>query len=946
VIAQFAAWWFASTLIGLVAFPIAYRIFGRLSDRGYGLSRAFGLLVSGYALWMGASIGILRIDFSSVLGCVVVVAGLGIAAGMGRWSEIVQWMRKNLTVVLAMEAVFLLSFAIWSFVRANNPDITATEKPMELAFLNSILRSRSFPPADPWLSGFAISYYYFGYVLLALLTRLTSVSAGVAFNLGNALWFALVALGSYSVIFNLLRRRALKARLVLALLGPLFLLIAGNLEGSLEVLHARHVGWDQTPDGSMSSTFWTDLEIEQLENPPVNSEPSWRPERYLWWWRASRIVRDIDLSGQPIGIQPIDEFPFFSFLLADNHPHLLALPFALLAVGFCLQIFMSGRRDEVHLGRVEIQRDSLERGAIIALGLILLVVLIRLGSNIASGMDTLEAVGAAARLLLLTAGGLVLISILSLLQIGILPSSMTRLEFWVSAWLFGALAFLNTWDFPIYFLLLMAVLWWTSREAPIGRIIMRLGGTGIGIAVAAVLLYLPWYPTFGSQLGGIVPNVAFTTQVPHFLIMFGTLFLPLGVWMIRRVVRDWRQRDQIRLLVIGLGILGLLLVATALVSLLAYFILRRDPGLLMQALSGLGITDIPLLIREMLLRRLTGSGTALILGLLLAAGIVALLRGTKKANDPEDAAAGPNAWPFVVLLIAVGSFLILFPEFFYLRDFFNVRMNTVFKFYFAAWILWSLAAAYAAADLIPRGWAWIVSAGTLIVATPQVFYYYETQAASGRILMPVYVVLWVLWALGLGYYIYRNWPPKLGWLRALYALAVIPVFLGLLYSVQGVLTRTNDFDPYGGRTLDGIAHLQSWHPEEYEAILWISSNLEPGVILEAVGGSYTEFARISTHTGFPTVLGWVYHEVQWRGENHRLFIGTREDDVRRIYEARDPGEMLALIDLYDIDYVYVGPRERSTYEFLSENRMMEFLRPIYQNLAVTIYAVDDVELAQ
>jgi uncharacterized membrane protein len=930
----------------MAAFPIAYRIFGRLSDRGYGLSRAFGLLVAGYVLWMGATIGFLRIDFSSVLGCVIVLGGISFAAGMGRWREILDWMRKNLAALLMMEAVFLTAFALWSFVRANNPDITATEKPMELAFLNSILRSRSFPPGDPWLSGYAISYYYFGYVLLALLTRLTGVTAGVAFNLGNALWFGLTALGSYSLVYNLLAKKELKARLTLALLGPLFLLIAGNLEGSLEVLHARHVGWTEEQNGVMSSEFWTDLEIEQLENPPASSDPSWRPERYLWWWRASRVVRDKDLLGEPIGIQPIDEFPFFSFLLADNHPHLLALPFALLAVGLSMQIFMSGKRHEGSPVRVKIPRDSLERGIILALELIIFVVLIRLGIDIKSGANLLEAVLSAVRLLLIVTGGVALITIFAFVQIGVLPSSLSRREFWLSAWLFGALAFLNTWDFPIYFMLFMAVLWWTSRETPLSSLIVQLGVTGASVAIAAVLLFLPWYPTFGSQLGGIVPNVAFTTQVPHFLVMFGTLFVPLGVWMVVRLIRGWRKGDEIRLPVIGLGIIGVFLAATAVVSLLAYWVLQRDPGMLMQALSGLGITDIPLIIRAILSRRLTGSGTSLILGLLLGAGIVVLLRGTKRTNESGAAPSGSNTWPFVILLMAVGSFLILFPEFFYLRDFFNVRMNTVFKFYFAAWILWSLAAAYAAAELIPRGWAWIVSAGTLIVATPQVLYYYEAQTSIGNVLLPLYIGLWAMWGGGLVYYIIRNWPPKLGWLRSLYVLCVIPVFLGLLYSVQGVLTRTNDFDPYGGRTLDGIAHLQNWHPEEYEAIQWINANLETGVIAEAVGGSYTEFARISTHTGFPTVLGWVYHEVQWRGEQHQLFIGTREDDVRRIYEARDAGEMLVLLDFYDIDYVYVGPRERTAYEFLSESRMMEFLRPIFENSAVTIYAVDDLERAQ
>jgi uncharacterized membrane protein len=943
VIAQTAVWWFASTLIGLAAFPIAYRIFGRLSDRGYGLSRAFGLLVAGYVLWIGATIGFLRIDFSSVLGCVIVLGGISFAAGMGSWREILDWMRKNLATLLTMEAVFLTAFAVWSFVRANNPDITATEKPMELAFLNSILRSQSFPPADPWLSGYAISYYYFGYVLLALLTRLTGVTAGVAFNLGNALWFGLTALGSYSLVYNLLAKKEFKARLALALLGPLFLLIAGNLEGSLEVLHARHVGWTQEQNGTLSSTFWTDLEIEQLENPPAGSEPSWRPQRYLWWWRASRVVRDTDLLGEPIGIQPIDEFPFFSFLLADNHPHLLALPFVLLTVGLSMQVFLSGKRQEHFSGRVKIPKDTLERGIILTLLLIVFIVLIRLGIGITSGTDPLEAVLSAVRLLMIVAGGVALIAIFAFVQIGVLSSSLSRREFWLSAWLFGALAFLNTWDFPIYFMLFMAVLWWTSREAPFSTLIVRLAVTGVAVVVAAVLLFLPWYPTFGSQLGGIVPNVAFTTQVPHFLVMFGTLFVPLAVWMVVRLIRGWREGDERRLPLIGFGILGALLAVTAVLTLLAYWVLQREPGMLMQALTGLGITDVPLIIRAIITRRLTGSGTSLILGLLLAAGIVVLLRGTRSSKGSDTATSESKTRPFVILLIAVGSFLILFPEFIYLRDFFNVRMNTVFKFYFAAWILWSLAAAYAAAELIPRGWAWIVSAGTLIVATPQVLYYYEAQTSIGNILLPIYLGLWVLWGGGLVYYIIRNWPPRLGWLRSLYVPAVIPVFLGLLYSVQGVLTRTNDFDPYGGRTLDGIAHLQDWHPEEYEAIQWINANLETGVIAEAVGGSYTEFARISTHTGFPTVLGWVYHEVQWRGEHHQQFTGTREEDVRRIYEARDAGEMLVLLDFYDIDYVYVGPRERTAYEFLSESRMMEFLRPIFENSAVTIYAVDDLE---
>src|SRR4030065_187474 len=120
----------------------------------------------------------------------------GLLAGRGRWPEIARWARGHVRLLIAEEAVFTLSFAVWVLVRATNPEIVATEKPMELAFLNAILRSPHFPPQDPWLSGYAISYYYFGYVLLSLLTTWTGVSAGVAFKLGSALWFGTGAGGT------------------------------------------------------------------------------------------------------------------------------------------------------------------------------------------------------------------------------------------------------------------------------------------------------------------------------------------------------------------------------------------------------------------------------------------------------------------------------------------------------------------------------------------------------------------------------------------------------------------------------------------------------------------------------------------------------------------------------------------------------------------------------
>ncbi len=136
--------------------------------------------------------------------------------------------------------------AAWAYFRRYNPEIAGTEKPMEFAFLNGILNSTRFPPQDPWLAGYGISYYYFGYVILAMLVQLTGVLPGVAFNLGLAAVFALTLLGSFGLVYNLVRgdesaeggSPSFRRGLGFGLLGALLLGLMGNLEGVLEVLHA------------------------------------------------------------------------------------------------------------------------------------------------------------------------------------------------------------------------------------------------------------------------------------------------------------------------------------------------------------------------------------------------------------------------------------------------------------------------------------------------------------------------------------------------------------------------------------------------------------------------------------------------------------------------------------------------------------------------------------
>ena len=134
-----------------------------------------------------------------------------------------------------------------AFVRASNPEVTTAggEKWMEVAFINAIMHSPTFPPHDPWLSGYAISYYYFGYVMAAMLAELTAVSAPVAHNLMLSSIFALSAVGAYGLLYDLLSayrrwRGGEKKTGVLPALGaflaPLFLLVTSNLQGFFEIV--------------------------------------------------------------------------------------------------------------------------------------------------------------------------------------------------------------------------------------------------------------------------------------------------------------------------------------------------------------------------------------------------------------------------------------------------------------------------------------------------------------------------------------------------------------------------------------------------------------------------------------------------------------------------------------------------------------------------------------
>jgi uncharacterized membrane protein len=166
--------------------------------------------------------------------------------------------------------------------------------------------------------------------------------------------------------------------------------------------------------------------------------------------------------------------------------------------------------------------------------------------------------------------------------------------------------------------------------------------------------------------------------------------------------------------------------------------------------------------------------------------------------------------------------------------------------------------------------------------------------------------------------------------------------MGLTYTVLGLWTKTNGFKPPMGYTLDGTAYLASQTPDELDAVAWLR-NAPAGVVAEAVGGSYTLYGRVSTMSGQPTVLGWEFHEVQWRGGSDLL--GSRKNDIMRLYCARDWVEAQEIIQQYDIRYIFVGGLERIEYSpqacpgGLNEAKFIRNLPVAFQSGETSIYLV-------
>jgi YYY domain-containing protein len=665
----------------------------------------------------------------------------------------------------------------------HDPAIDHTEQPMDLMILAGLMSDPGVPAQDPWLSGYAISYYYFGHWLQAFLAQLTGQPPEVAYNLAQAWWLAIVWSAAFGVVYNLLAledeegtdaepsnrldRRAVSG----GVLAGLAVVGAGNLDGTLRA-------W----------RLWL-------------GEGTGEP---WWWFRSSRVLEDRAPDGQMTEL--ITEFPAFSFLLGDNHPHLLALPLVLLAATLALNGLLAASRRRGAPGLLTWAATPLHQG----------------NRTVWLGWGV---VGLAA----------------------------------------GAPIATNSWDAPLVWLLLALPACWSASSAGpavegslfprgIGRGVVAVSSFWAALAVTVCVLFFPYFLTAQNQARGWLPNLLTPTPIGSLLLVFG-VFLPSTLLVIVSAGRGAGRRSLVTS--------GAVVLSGAVIVLVV--------GGIWAASSARG--------RAWLAPRMGEDGWASILSvwlrhpftLVLLTVAIGVTISRLRLGPTGTLTPGQRASWFALVLAALGLLSILVPEIVFLHDLFETRVNTVFKFYYQAWVMLALAGAFA----ITRG----------LIPTRA-----SLSSWSQRILASVGLAL---------------------------------LLASLAYPLAALRSKVSS----GVRppTLDGLSYLGS---DERAAIEWVRRSTDPrSVVLQAPGESYrAEDGRLSAAAGRATLLGWQGHEVQWRGARFAEMAAGRLEAAELVYRSGDRATIEGVVKRFGIDYIYLGPVERRRYSVDPERE--QFLRSL------------------
>ena len=797
---SFLCWYLALMLLGFGFYPIIRLLLPNLADRGYPLARISGLLVLAYLSWLAGSAGLsFERGWIFVFYLIIVIAGL--AVGYLQRAELIKEFKENKWYYINIEIIFLALFILSLLVRLGNPDLwhpaKGGEKPMDFAYFNAVLKSSSFPPYDPWYAGGYINYYYFGFVLVGVLVKLLGIVPSVAYNLIIPSLFAMFSIGIFSVVWNLVS--SLKGTRYYSMLGWIgggFAAFGTALIGNLNNMRMILVGLQQVGAGgaySESAFFlirwgWGAVGLVKMlggaQLPHALDH---------WYWNSSRVIPDP-------GVAPITEFPWFTFIYADLHAHMISFPITVLALSWVLSLVLGSF------------------------------------TKIKNGWQALA---------ILLFGGMIV----------------------------GSLNAINTWDLPTYLVITALAVIYAGWRFPvpdwINRYISRFGQFAkvivivVGLAILLIStfgLYKPYTDSYVSAYKQVIVWTGTHTPMSSYLIHWG-LFLAVIIFWFGWETRQWMANTPIS------ALSGIRKYKWVLIAGTAAFILT------------LGLLDLELGVKIHWLA----------VPLMLWSGLL-LLR--KNLSDGKR---------LILFLIGTALFLTVFVEIFVLYGDIG-RMNTVFKFYLQAWIMFGISSA----------------------------------TAFSLMLLDI-----------------RKWNKfwRISWqviIAVLFFSAMVFPMIGTFAKIKDRMTNNTPL------TLDGMLFMNTALyfdkdeildlSQDYEAIRWMQENVQgTPVIVEAHVPEYRWSSRFSTYTGLPTVMGWQWHQTQQRGAAQPNLLTMRVLDVPKFYLTTDTEQAQNFLDRYQVEFIILGQLERAYYPGAGLLKFEELngvlWNKVYEEGLISIYQV-------
>ncbi len=349
-----AVWWTAVTALGWLAFPITFTAFNGLPDKGFALSRVLSLLLVSYFGWLMASLKLLPHSRGTLALGVLLIAILSSILFARRRREMEAFLRQNGRYLLLVEMLGIGLFLLYILIRLGNPDvwdiIWGGEKPMDLAYFTAVMKSTSFPPYDPWYAGGTLNYYYYGFVYVGAMAKLLAIPPAIAYNTGLAMLFSFVGLSVFGLAFNLTiwqknrgamvlpspksaDRTRFKTAVAAGLIAMSLAILLGNLGEPAVVVNA----WYKTGDPALETKLPVAGTFARIVDGGIKIAGGQPAPVYPgdYFWSATRLI-----NANAGEVQPISEFPFFTFIYGDLHAHMISMPLQLLALGWAIGLVL------------------------------------------------------------------------------------------------------------------------------------------------------------------------------------------------------------------------------------------------------------------------------------------------------------------------------------------------------------------------------------------------------------------------------------------------------------------------------------------------------------------------------------------------------------------------------------------------------------------------------